>query len=100
MPSIQGAVHFFLTKLVFPTKFFVGQGLCGKRQIPLLVYLWLKFLEISLPLAAGSSSETSLSEPQEAEGNSVSGPLDVWSVSLMDGQLVTGTSYRFLHRSE
>lgn len=54
------------------------------------MFLWLKPLEISLPLAAGSSSEASLSE-QEAEGNSVSGPLDVWSIRLMNGQLVTGT---------
>lgn len=58
-----------------------------------LLFLWLKSMEISLLLAAGSSSEASLSE-QEAEG--AWGP---WSVWLMDGQLVTGTSYRFLHRS-
>lgn len=69
-----------------------GRGKC------LCLFMRLKPLEISLPLAAGSSAEASLSE-QEAGSNSVSGPLDVWSVRLMDGQLVTGTSYRFLHRN-
>lgn len=51
--------------------------------------MWLKPLEISLLLEAGSISEESLSE-QEAEANTVSEPLDMWSVRLMDGQLVTG----------
>lgn len=57
-----------------------------------LLFMWLKSMD-SLLLAAGSRSEASLSE-QETE--SVWGP---WSVWLMDGQLVTGTSYRFLHKS-
>lgn len=61
--------------------------------------MWLNSLEISFLLAAGSSSEASLSG-QETESNSVAGLLAVWSIRLMDGQLVTGTSYRFLPRSK
>ena len=82
-----------------PTSCFSPPNPLWGREKCLYLFMWLKSLETSLLLAAGSSSEASEAE-QEAEGNSVSGPLDVWSVRLMDGQLVTGTSYRFLHRSK
>lgn len=90
---MEGVVNFFtLSSCFLPPNALWGKGFVEKGQMPLL-FLWLKSMEMSLLLAAGSSSEASLSE-QEAEG--AWGP---WSVWLMDGQLVTGTSYRFLHRS-